>query len=107
MDFESETFIAHTLRGDGFDGSEDGTGRGTPIVPVLAFSSKDDGRDVTPDLAPTLRSMNFDKSHANAGGQLAIAFDTTQITSPESRVNPKPGDPCHPIMAHGHPPAGP
>ena len=26
--------IAHTLKGDGFDGSEDGTGRGTPIVPV-------------------------------------------------------------------------
>jgi len=26
--------IAHTLRGDGFDASEDGTGRGTPLVPV-------------------------------------------------------------------------
>ena len=26
--------VAHTLRGDGFDASEDGTGRGTPIVPV-------------------------------------------------------------------------
>jgi DNA (cytosine-5)-methyltransferase 1 len=26
--------IAHTLRGEGFDASEDGTGRGTPIVPV-------------------------------------------------------------------------
>lgn len=26
--------IAHTLRGSGFDASEDGTGRGTPIVPV-------------------------------------------------------------------------
>lgn len=25
LDFESETFIAHTLRGDGFDASEDGT----------------------------------------------------------------------------------
>lgn len=34
MDFESETFIAHTLRGDGFDASEDGTGRGTPLVPA-------------------------------------------------------------------------
>jgi DNA (cytosine-5)-methyltransferase 1 len=28
MDGESETFIAHTLRADGFDASEDGTGRG-------------------------------------------------------------------------------
>jgi len=34
MDFQSETFVAHTLRGDGFDASEDGTGRGTPLVPV-------------------------------------------------------------------------
>lgn len=31
-DFESETFIAHSLRADGFDASEDGTGRGTPMV---------------------------------------------------------------------------
>lgn len=27
---------AHTLRGEGFDASEDGTGRGTPLVPVIA-----------------------------------------------------------------------
>ena len=26
--------VAHTLKGRGFDGSEDGTGRGTPLVPV-------------------------------------------------------------------------
>ena len=29
-----DTLIAHTLRADGFDASEDGTGRGTPLVPV-------------------------------------------------------------------------
>ncbi|PTT41478.1 DNA methyltransferase [Acidovorax sp. HMWF018] len=37
MDFETETFLVqptHTLRGEGFDASEDGTGRGTPLVPV-------------------------------------------------------------------------
>ena len=34
IDAESETFIAHSLRADGFDASEDGTGRGTPLVPV-------------------------------------------------------------------------
>jgi DNA (cytosine-5)-methyltransferase 1 len=33
-DFEVETFITHALRGEGFDASEDGTGRGTPLVPV-------------------------------------------------------------------------
>lgn len=42
MDFETETFLVqptHTLRGEGFDTSEDGTGRGTPLVPV-AFDTK-------------------------------------------------------------------
>ena len=73
QDFSSETFIAHSLRGEGFDASEDGTGRGTPIVPV-AFSSKDYGNDATDDLSPTLRSMGHDKSHANGGGQMAIAI---------------------------------
>ena len=34
LDGESQTFIAHTLRADGFDASEDGTGRGTPLVPI-------------------------------------------------------------------------
>lgn len=34
LDFESETFVTHSLRADGFDASEDGTGRGTPLVPV-------------------------------------------------------------------------
>jgi DNA (cytosine-5)-methyltransferase 1 len=32
LDFESETFVTHALRGEGFDASEDGTGRGTPII---------------------------------------------------------------------------
>jgi DNA (cytosine-5)-methyltransferase 1 len=36
LDFDTETFIAHSLRGEGFDASEDGTGRGTPLVPVAA-----------------------------------------------------------------------
>lgn len=30
-------FVAHSLRSSGFDASEDGTGRGTPLVPVLAI----------------------------------------------------------------------
>ena len=43
FDAETETLIpttgavfdvAHALRGEGFDASEDGTGRGTPLVPV-------------------------------------------------------------------------
>jgi DNA (cytosine-5)-methyltransferase 1 len=33
-DIDCETFVTHSLRGEGFDASEDGTGRGTPLVPV-------------------------------------------------------------------------
>lgn len=66
--------VAHSLRGEGFDASEDGTGRGTPIVAV-AFSCKDSGQDAAEDVSPTLRSMNEGAGNANAGGQVAIAFD--------------------------------
>jgi len=38
IDYETETMVAHSLKADGFDASEDGTGRGTPIVPVVAAS---------------------------------------------------------------------
>jgi len=31
---EQQADSCHCLRGEGFDASEDGTGRGTPIVPV-------------------------------------------------------------------------
>jgi len=34
IDAESETFVAHSLRAEGHDASEDGTGRGVPLLPV-------------------------------------------------------------------------
>jgi DNA (cytosine-5)-methyltransferase 1 len=68
--------IAHSLRGEGFDASEDGTGRGTPLVPI-AFNSKTDAADYG-ETSPTLRAMGHGGSHANAGGQVAIAFQSSQ-----------------------------
>jgi DNA (cytosine-5)-methyltransferase 1 len=128
LDFETETFIAHSLSADGFDASEDGTGRGVPLIAgtlstrygassgrdlsdnsallplafnlrgrdggampeaadaasvraasggssnsYVAFSAKDYGADVD-EIAPTLRGMGHDRSHANGGGQVAVAF---------------------------------
>jgi len=57
-------------------------GKGGHRVPLIAFSSKDDGRDAA-EIAPTLRSMNYADSHMNGGGQVAIAFNNRQdpITS--------------------------
>jgi DNA (cytosine-5)-methyltransferase 1 len=86
--------VAHTLCAEGHDASEDGTGRGVPLVattlqaregrhqaavdstlvPTIAFSCKDSGDDVSEDLAPTLRGMEHRASSANGGGQLAVTF---------------------------------
>ncbi len=43
-------------------------------APAIAFSCKDNGRDATEELSPTLQSMNHSGSHANGGGQVAIAI---------------------------------
>ena len=138
QDVETETLIAHPLCADGFDASEDGTGRGSPLIPIaictahtqsnghgfsdgiahtleqtnsqavafnlrgreggavpepspmasiraasggssnsyVAFSAKDYGADVGV-IAPTLRGMGHDASHANGGGQIAVAAPLT------------------------------
>jgi DNA (cytosine-5)-methyltransferase 1 len=56
--------ISHSLRGEGFDASEDGTGRGTPLVPVAysilgnAIGRQDhngqNGHCISEEVAPTL-----------------------------------------------------
>lgn len=105
--------IAHSLRGEGFDASEDGTGRGTPLVPVafpaemsgtqcaaavdrspalsvshtmaVAFSAKDYGADASEELSPTLRAGGFTGSHANGGVMpgVAIASAVRRLTPTE------------------------
>lgn len=47
--------------------------QGVAVAQPVAFSSKDYGADATNDLAPTLRAMNHAESHANGGGQMAVA----------------------------------
>ncbi|MDE2098934.1 MAG: DNA cytosine methyltransferase [Patescibacteria group bacterium] len=104
IDYETETLVTHALRAEEHDASEDGTGRGTPLVPVafqgkafhtqtvsvgettpaldvgksdgmcVAFSCKDHGADAGA-VSPTLRAMEFHGSHANGGGQVAVAFE--------------------------------
>ena len=59
--------ITHTLKADGFDGSEDGTGRGQPIVSV-ALRGREGGAtaELGDDVAGTLRASTGggDKPHA-------------------------------------------
>ncbi len=75
MDFETETFVAHMLRGEGFDASEDGTGRGTPLGPAaLPF-------DTTQITSTTNRSnpRDGDPCHPLSAGAHppAVAFRVT------------------------------
>ena len=64
--------VAHSLKADGFDASEDGTGRGTPLI---AFQSNagSQGGDVHENVCPTLRVQK-----AGGGGMPAIAFAQNQ-----------------------------
>jgi DNA (cytosine-5)-methyltransferase 1 len=85
LDVESGTFVAS---GCGYwNQSESAETLGTqgraryertaivgPLAPT-AFSAKDHGADAGP-LAPTLRAMPHDRSHANAGGQIAVCFES-------------------------------
>ena len=41
VDTADSLVVAHTLRGEGFDASEDGTGRGAPLVPVAFHPTQD------------------------------------------------------------------
>lgn len=58
-----------------------------PVVAVqavaIAFSSKDYGADAG-EIAPTMRSMGHDGSHANGGGQLAVAVGFNARQDPDS-----------------------
>jgi len=64
--------VTHSLRGEGFDASEDGTGRGTPLVPhvvgALACNTGPNGHD----------AGNFACNQAvDAGHVLPVAFQET------------------------------
>jgi DNA (cytosine-5)-methyltransferase 1 len=63
LDFESETFVTHSLRADGFDASEDGTGRGTPLVPVAYRTSPNCGAWDTGDRVDSLTTGTDQTSH--------------------------------------------
>ena len=86
-----ETTSHDYSRAEGFDASEDGTGRGTPLVPVsIAMRGRDDGAqmEVGDECAFTLRASTGggDKPHVFA----PIAFDCkgTQVQTDETGVSP-------------------
>lgn len=81
MDFETETFLVqptHTLRGEGFDASEDGTGRGTPLVPV-AFSAGNLARGAgSPPNSKVFPTLKADHGRGLSDQHPCVAFHPTQ-----------------------------
>jgi len=65
-------------------------------------------REAGQRVAPTTEGR-AGRSGANnfntSGGLVAVAFDTTQVTSKTNRSNPQPGDACHSLTSEGHAPA--
>ena len=71
----SNQIVTHSLRGEGFDASEDGIGRGTPLTSV-AFDCKASGQNGfgVGEIMSTLRSMGHKGSHTNGGGHASVQY---------------------------------
>ncbi|QWW74149.1 DNA cytosine methyltransferase [Agrobacterium pusense] len=74
--------VAHTLKAEGADASEDGTGRGTPIVSVVPIDMRQASRGAT---------MTNNRKEGSSGG------------APGTGIG-EDGDPC-PTISTSHPPA--
>ena len=75
--------VSHALRSEGFDASEDGTGRGTPLVPI-AFAQNQMGEVRTSEVVGTLNT----NANANASGRnTPMAMNGTAVR----RLTPREG----------------
>src|SRR6185312_12721080 len=78
--------VAFTLRGTGFDASDDGTRQ------TLVMAHGQSNAEILEDRCPTL-NCNHE--------QPILVYDITQISSPANRSNPKSGDPS-PALTKGN-----
>ena len=83
LDAESETLIpttgggfdvAHALTGEGFDASEDGTGRGTPLVPAVAFALRGRHEGAQPEVHGDGSSAGALRSSSGGSSRDYVAF---------------------------------
>jgi DNA (cytosine-5)-methyltransferase 1 len=67
--------VAHALRADGFDASEDGTGRGTPLVPVAYdMRGREGGAQFEgPHFTANIRASAGGSSRSYVAGDIAFA----------------------------------
>jgi DNA (cytosine-5)-methyltransferase 1 len=77
QDYETETLISHSLRADGFDASEDGTGRGTPLTwAVRTANTQANGHGVAEGVTHTLdgaqgQAIAFSAGQSSKAGSIA------------------------------------
>ena len=78
QDFETETLIAHSLSADGFDASEDGTGRGVPLITGTLSTryGASSGRDLADGSALLPMAFNL---RGREGGALPEASDAASL----------------------------
>lgn len=91
-----ERRVSRTI--DTFVGSPECNQGGMAIVHALDCRNFKDNEEVSGTLQAKPnggQSLNF---------QNPVCYDTTQITSPQNKSKPKPGDPCHTLGANQHPP---
>lgn len=113
QDAESETLIpvnrcgfddalgtTHTLRGEGFDASEDGTGRGTPLVPVcFAADDYQSGSFTEVDQsAPITTSADRTRAAPVAVYPILEAGARTGVSTTDPRAGMGIGDPGDPMF---------
>lgn len=83
--------ITHTLRADGFDASEDGTGRGTPIVAAYGSNRRSGPLEVAAALLGNGGPMGRGDFESETFIVQPTAYDLNQVTCPTNRSNPQPG----------------
>ena len=102
QDFESETFIAHTLSAR-HDSGEDGTGRGTPIIPfdTTQITSKANRSNPKPgDPCPHVATVQVVNTlRANAGAPKHQADESKLVCSQSMAVRRLTPTECERLMA--------
>lgn len=82
--------VTHSLRAEGFDASEDGSGRGTPIVPVICPTLQAGGNSTGGDRPPgtsvdTANSLIV-MAHGQAGAEIAFDQSPTLTCNHEAPI---------------------
>ncbi|MDE2104097.1 MAG: DNA cytosine methyltransferase [Patescibacteria group bacterium] len=80
LQVEHQHGVAHTLRAEGFDASEDGTGRGTPLVPMATIKGSNETNGVPfvfqPRVGRNGRRQPSDVSPALTGSEAGETCDS-------------------------------